>query len=119
QIVGTELESRLHQDRTYAGLRGKHFSGDDHAPGAAERDPHAGDDVWNRGRQNDPTEQRQARRTKAAAGIHENGIDAARTGFSVEIKRKELGDEHDENDGGVTQPEPEDRERNPGDSRDG
>ena len=39
-------------------------------------------------------------------------------GFGVEVERKELGDEHHEDDGGVAETEPQDRQRNPGNARD-
>src|SRR5206468_921899 len=87
-----------------------------HAPGAAERDSHAGDDVGGRRWQDDTSQQGNALRPITARGIDQNRVDVAGASLGIEIEREELGNEHYEDNGRVAKPEPEDRKRYPSDS---
>src|SRR5207344_2938167 len=83
-----------------------------------ERDAHAGDDVWDRSRQDNAAQERQPFGAEAARGIDQDRIDAAGARLGVEVEREELGDEDNEDDRRVAKPEPQDRERYPGNARD-
>src|SRR5262249_83644 len=83
----------------------------------AERDAHSDDDEGYRRRQDDPAKQRESLRAETARGVDQGRVDGASAGLGVEVEREEFGDHDHEDDGGVAQPEPENGERNPGNSR--
>src|SRR3990172_9215221 len=95
-----------------------HLRGDDHEPRHPERDPHAGQDLRQRGRQDHAPEQLGAREPEVAGGAQVHGLHVVARSHGGDGDREDAREEDQEDRRRVAHAEPEDGDRDPGDGRD-
>jgi hypothetical protein len=128
-----ENADRHHSDEDHAGIdvllgdvqnkpdadqRADELGRHERRPGGLQREPQSGEDHRQGGGQDDLLHEAPARRAEHGCGLQNRAVDGANPRKGVDDRRHEGGEPDDHDLRGVTEPEPQDRERDPGQRRD-
>ena len=119
QVVAVARVARVDDQVAEPRSQRDHLGRDDHQPGHAEADPHAHDDLGQDGRDHDLAKERGARDPEVLGRPQIAPLDRVHAGGRLHDHRKDRRDEDQIDGRGVPHAEPEDRDRDPGDRRDG